>query len=1107
MCSLKKESREKMRNKTGPLLKTILIEVICISLVIHPLAYANDQMGAVVNQLATSINQTGQMMQSMNAQMNAMNQQLSPAEMQALSPKVMPAMYFPHCKVPLRRSAFNETACSTLAPGDMGGLQKVYSYMKLANTNKNFYEDATSLAQNTQTPVGLQCLHKANDRLMTQIQDKLNFLENKITEMNKKMQLFKAQNQAIISEMDDISGDLDGGTTSNKSRDVNKYFQDDACKQALSSVSFRAQDGLRTVVNTLTEGNKSLGKSAQNLLHDKKHIERGINTQIKRLQNKIAKTGIDSLDKGVLGHLTSGGLTKFRSMGEIIKRKRADLEEIKGRSQKKFTQLGLNKSLIPEFDKHFNSNISKFEKKATYFFKQSFVNNCVTASGGLGLTNKDVLGGLRQKGVKRGTTVRAYRKALQAILESQAYIDKKIQSIAALDKKFNNAIIITLDTSTGNKTMNPNTLYRKTIKRCEKKYQENSLLSPLGRSVKQEVAEAKKYIAEIKEAERNFSTDLVRDIKNDILNCGDRAVDSSSSCNGKDALEPTSKNFCLKAAVTCANNIESCVARARSLVKDREQNIKVRAHAFNKNVRDLITSQELYLKQIKNQVFADMEWFKKYFPNSAYSLKENLFVKMPELAKSGKHGVELLGAGNLAALLNQSSSGSFPKQVKKLQAMLQAQKEDINSAVGAYIKKQKKVMKNNRKKWVRLFEKCQATATKFNSDMAAMKQAQNQAEKEGQAKVQEFCSKYGGLGPRGPGPGCDGDYSASTLTGEAMAIAGQLNPSVMGNLREYESLCRTIGEQEDEMDGDESKKYPLLKMCKDNDDWGSVKAELTSSVEGISDDEVKEKVAKQLEKIPEFDDIYKKKLIKKIGDKVKELGGELNGFQRDVVDKKEVAEREKKNLQNAIKRAEQILKEDNRKLVDLKKQKKALTPPNPEIAKLEIRIEAQEKEIRKIETAQIERNEKIVEQNSIIASAQASIGNPTGDAKKIKDQQDALDDLKKKVNDTDDICQFIKVDEEVSSKTCKGDCDIDLEDEKIDSKAKRSRIINNHVKRILAKTKSKQAIDNPWSKVGEGKQTYCSGRAGSGRQMMMPGGSGDYMNMLNQGMYNNSMGR
>ena len=786
---------------------TVSIYTITLSFIHFPIVGFAAQAPSVVddsNSWFGGLNgaiQKGAEMYSKNAQQSADNARMQNLYQQ-LEIKPIPAMYFPQCTISQAQTNIPEGMCDNVA--DAGSYQMATAAVRIADQYDTFFEQLISDAQNTPHPVGIKCLKDSYRKEMNALQQKINYLTNLTTKINEQDKLFKEELGKITSEMDQINFELTGGSEDKsldqKTTDIaKKYFNNNAaCKAVLNSAAYTSGNGLMGILDSMTQPSANSGISMRDLAGDtiskEQTYKSSINTQIDRLINKVHKYGVSDLESTFnINELTRGGLTQFDGMQELITQEVGNLNVARKRAAD-YLRNELDYDL-PSFDNNFSSNISTFASQASTHFKRQSIDKCVT--GGLGLSQQDVIANLTIKG--KGTS-RNYKDALLIILNEDSFMEQKLSDIAQLDKQYGiGTATITVKQGGGKKSYTPYTYYKEAVSRCNSDYENNKTVSATGGSTvsdKQKVAQAQKYINEMKSLEQNFNTDMATAIKEQYLTCSEAST-GTGSCN-ENSMNPSDKGFCVNKAVKCATSVNSCLAHTDNIVKTKKAQMKNAASIFNAKVAQMAETKRQLLQNETLKAIFNAEWYGKYFNNSPYQLPEDLSIPTPGLEDS-EYGVKLRG-GNAMAFLDPENPENLGEQITKLKDLLINQSKEIESVVSDYIAAQEGAIQSNKQKWSDLKNTCKSAMGNYKQQIAKVNAENTKNQGELNSKVSSFCRRYSTK------PICGGTNSPSALMEESMEIAGFINPDALDFLAEAEAHCLSEERDTEQEDEDDYKK-------------------------------------------------------------------------------------------------------------------------------------------------------------------------------------------------------------------------------------------------------------------------------------------------------------
>tara|TARA_Y100000780_G_C13696027_1_gene422624 strand:- start:66370 stop:69537 length:3168 start_codon:yes stop_codon:yes gene_type:complete len=802
--NLRKETKKQGLMKK--LIKASTIHVTCWSLLYVPSAYAVDADG-VLDGIGQGIQMAGQIVQGLQQQRQQQMQQAQlQAQMQSLTVQPVPSKYFPNCPVLPGVTNYPENACTMPAPGDTAGVSRIQQFKALAIENESTFEDMMSIGQNSRTPKGIQCLEDSLKNTESTLQDMLNNLESKITQVKVANQQFKQNITKIKEEMESTRAELYGNPSNETDKNKNLISEfSPQCQQFYGAKGKlqTVQQGFTGIRNESEENNQSAGK----FLNNKNSYVSEVKSQIDAIKNEISKNGLaiagsqESLTSAINSALLeSGSSTQFGSISNILSAKVSNFNREFKLIQDDLKDVNFNLQL-DDFDGNFQDKYSNFSKGAYEYFKKEAITACVNGSSntiGLGLSTDQILNGLRSKAEGgSSTTLANYRQALKNILDSDAFIEDKMDAIAQLDSRFGvgNIYIKMQNADAQGVTMTPYGLYQSQIDACEARINQDDTFSTDSSkratdnsTYADRIAKAEKAIKKALNLESKFQNELATSLYNRVVNCEGIQPKTDRCQFGSEAgtvdLEPSSPNFCVSNATTCANQINSCYKEAETIIAKKEVEMKAHAANYNSLVSGVIAQQQQLLNQIKAQVIADAEYIKQYIPGAAYEFPADLFVEMPEEMMVASLGVALRGGEELASL------DDLEKKLASMKDMLAKQGDKVASEIGDYIADQSSNMQSEYSKWTSLKEECSAAEQAYNQ---AATEANNQMA-ETYNDALNFCQKYTAMATN-PAAGCgdaDGLYEdAMNVSSQFLANSGAIKAQAI----QYKNFCNSANNE------------------------------------------------------------------------------------------------------------------------------------------------------------------------------------------------------------------------------------------------------------------------------------------------------------------------
>ncbi|MBT7610501.1 MAG: hypothetical protein HN576_12150 [Bacteriovoracaceae bacterium] len=776
----------------------------------------------------------GQVLQA--KQQQAMMQQQA-AMMQGMQVQLRPARYFPQCQVPQAQSTIPENACKQVtSPGQLG---MVMGMQQAAVKNEALFEQMMSMAQNTPRPQGLQCINEAKKQTAAAMKDKINALTALQTRINKETQLFKEENKRLIEDMAKDNAILNGGTAQGsngnaldiKAGNLAKNFSQ-SCRNLNGGIgginkSIRS-GGLMGIVNGKMD---NMQTSANTYKSNEGIFKKDIDSMIQKMTKKMAVDGIDNF-KMLATDIRGLNPGIVQEVGKLSQEQAVELNEYKKQVQKDINKLGISYE-IPNFDRSFAVDFEEFKAGASNFFQKQYVSECVTGDkdNSIGLNTRDIMKGLRHRGVSGGNALPKYRDALQNILDGDSFIEDKLAAIRALDAKFSKGKsrieISYTDSGAKEVSTSPYNLYMNTVKACQQKFTQNDTFSTGSRSIsmKKKVKRLQGYLNNLKRKHDTFVADAANKISDALINCSGADYKSGpGSCN-PEALSPGAKGFsCLAHSTKCASEVNSCYAQVTGFIEEKKKALIGKAQIYNQNLGKLVARQEQLLAAVKTQVLQDANFIKNFFPGANYDFPADLFVKMPELSDANPFGVPLRGKPSLDFLK------SLPGNIEKLKNQLVQQTKKIDKVISDYTREQNKAISDNKNKWASLKKSCARAEGAFRKQVAATEKKKQEDFTKKKNELNQFCRKFKQLRDYAPSDGACGDVER--LHDDSVNIVAFVNGDVTSQLNAYNKFCQQREESDKVADGfaSEGEGKLLSRMCEDADNkWDSVKQKIMKS--------------------------------------------------------------------------------------------------------------------------------------------------------------------------------------------------------------------------------------------------------------------------------------
>lgn len=732
----------------------------------------------------------GQKQQMIQQQISAQKNQ---ALMQSLSPGcrkpdgtacyTVAGKFFPECPIPASMSTMPQNVCSAASP-DPAAISTMITYESISKGWINYFDQMMNEGSNSQTPFGMKCLQDKQKALDSQLTEMVNNLTRLQDQLNKDKEIFKANNKQLLEDMTATNDELMGANGSGKNnlnlktKDFAKYFsascQSVIGEEALASGSAK---GLLGMMQDLSPSNKRAADYNSN----RAMIESDLRRDVEKIQKTIADGGLqDYFD----GKITDN--SKFQSLVSATQKQSLEFKLAKERISKELGKIGYQ---IPTMDKNFSVDFDEFLSGSQSFFKKQYINDCVTGAdkSGTAISTEQILSSLKQKSTgSEGTARDKYKAALSAILNSDAFIQDKLNQIKALESTYKDISITYQNSNAQRVTSTPYDLYMKTLSACENRFSQDDTFSTgsSGVSQKKKVERGQALLRDLKSLHDNYSSQLGSRVLEQVMNCNGEAKKSGAACGDKNSFDSGSANFCMAQANQCANEVQGCYAEANKHVETRKAKLVAQANKFNANAAALIArSNALYTAQ-KNAVMDMVKVVQARFPGTNFEIPTGMFVSMPEMKKDA-FGVDMANDGNVAFM------DELPKKIDLLKKVFKDQQTAVNKEIGDYIEKQTAAMSREKSRWEALAGECKGMIDTSSREVAKMNNENLKKQAEQDGKVKSFCRKYQALASH-PVGGCE---NAKKLSGEVDDVISRLVPSVATNVGEFNGACNAYGNE------------------------------------------------------------------------------------------------------------------------------------------------------------------------------------------------------------------------------------------------------------------------------------------------------------------------
>lgn len=762
----------------------------------------------VTQQIGQSRAQTQAMIQSQNM-------------MRSLAPQSINAKFFPQCQIPVTAPNLPIGYCDNATPDDFG-FEMMNNLMEIAVNYEQYYKMMLTPAQNSPFPTGLKCIGDAKTAVLSSMADRQNALQVLIDRINKETQLFRDENARFLKEMDDVNAELNGGNTGtneNKGLSFSNEFSAD-CRLIIGSDNLTPSAARSGGLLGLQERMRPKHDTAVAYHTRKTNVEGNYDKILQKLTSDLSSKGVNDIINELQNESYLGpNRENYGPITETISRRAQILEQKKSQVEAELKDILGGDFSLPQLNRTFAKDFNRFIQRADDFYRKKFVGDCVTGrSSGVGLSIDQLINSLQSHAKReKGNNYTRYIEKLNAVLASDSHIEDKMAEISSIDNAFNKEVVLTNFRSENSKGgVTPYEFIQQSIAACEAVYvgdQTFSANAPVvaGASSQSEaVQRAKNLMQEFQSDVANFQSKIVGEIEDKMRKCEGQAI-TPQSCTSADVFNPGSSGFCLTRAAACSSQVQACSARANELISQRQTKLKVAANQFNAAAAALVTKQEQILNDIRNQVLADAEYLKQYFPGSDYIYPEDLFVKMPEL--SLRNGEMIAGGGEI-------DFKDLATNIGKLKTQLIAQGDKVGDKIQDYIDDQREQINENRSSWASIASSCSNAAKSAIAARAASDQQQMQSQSESNKDLSSFCRKFRDLAStQHPMAGCNGPFSPENLYKDSLEISAYLDNRVEGAIGDYTAICnqtqneRTKGKERSSSNSDDEG-FDLDVACK-----------------------------------------------------------------------------------------------------------------------------------------------------------------------------------------------------------------------------------------------------------------------------------------------------
>lgn len=790
-------------------LKQVAVYTV-ISSLLHAsfsVVYASAETAAGVMNVATQgMQMYGQFMNMNNQQKLAQAEQAKiDKTIAALSPNacisagncnVTPSKIFPQCQIANSVTNLPVNMCqdTSLAENPMTlptAKANMLKFQSLANTWMNEYDKMNNPAGNSPFTIGVQCLSDNQKKLDSELIEMMNNLTRLSDQLNKEKELFKANNKKIIDQMNLLSDELNGSKTKNdlkaKTTDYTKLFSS-SCQNILGNQLAKLQaSGGFVGVSASMDSTKKLATDQNN---NKIVIEKEIRRDVERIAKQIKDGGLsDFLNAPNLNN------TQYKSIAGAFTEQGQEFTIAFKRISGELSKIGYN---VETMDKNFSVDFADFLTTSKSFFKKKYIDECVTGTDktNIAISSEQILSSLRQRSTgSSGTATEKYKVALQNILNSDAYIQDKVNQIKALEATYKD-ISISYQGSNGQVvTSSPYDLYIKTINSCEQAYAQsnvNNSGSISDVSQKKKVDRGQALLRELQGLHDNYASNFVNRALDKALNCsGDtkKAGSSGTSCSDAGTYNHKSENYCLSHANQCSNEVTGCAAELTNQIETRKTKMQGLAATYNANMTSMVTRANALLKQQNTAITNLVKGLQAKIPGTNFQIPADLFLALPEM-NSAQFGVDMINNGNMAFL------DHLTDKIEGLKVIFKDQQNKTNNEISQYIADQSTALSNQKSRWKSVYDECTGAIKQISSQIAAYNREGAINQNKQDAAVGNYCRKYSAL-KENPMGMCD---TAKDLYENMGEVAARVTNTAQYGVGKLAALCNQYNNDSKEED-------------------------------------------------------------------------------------------------------------------------------------------------------------------------------------------------------------------------------------------------------------------------------------------------------------------
>ncbi|MCB9061730.1 MAG: hypothetical protein H6622_09430 [Halobacteriovoraceae bacterium] len=683
---------------------------------------------------------------------------------------------FPNCKTPppIDQAIDGQYCESPDAESDMtGAMQEAKLIMDQAKLFKDRY--TVALAKNTgqvNTNFGVKCMY---DSLENGSNNLLAQLEQNMTDLKKSIEMNKEKEEEFKREMNDLMESLNSDARKFNSSDTpltRNLFRDPACQNVVKGGD--RQKGLKNIRDGIQNG---LLEKSREITSNEAKMKQDWGKQKDLIKEQIKKNGISSLSSANINKLIGNrryGTNFVNSISKLLDERKAEMQTQYNNAFSVFKSY--NFSDIPPLDNNFLTNIRRFNSENGGISKEVIekafikieVDKCVTQEQ---LSYGQILGSYldtRDHG-KKMYAIEMYNilcdtsrmKSGSEVTDDDLRGCVPKQGVSTYDllnrmKSFEGKVEYNqhkyIDSNSPQKQSAYDQLLTH-VRYCEKKISglNSDGQSLFSRSKKDVIQKASQDLDQLTAEVAKFSNSLLRELDKQIL-CEGPTSGTVMDCSDKSLYDTKSDSFCITTAVSCAQDIGKCHAKADVLVKNELKKM------YNKS-RTINNKYKLF-HEMQNKMVADQQaraellgkkLQQSYGPSFVLpkGLKiDELLPKEAQLAggaidfenTDGTPGgmLKLIANGDPNAMLQNG----YESKMDLLMGAMQKQTDAVKAKLIAHIQEVENSIDENKSKWETIMNKCSNLVLEMKSQYNQnIKKAQDAQMKQQQA-ADESCIEY-----------------------------------------------------------------------------------------------------------------------------------------------------------------------------------------------------------------------------------------------------------------------------------------------------------------------------------------------------------------------------